>query len=381
MKIVDVEFIPLSVRLTGSDIVRWSGGMMDVFTTTLVRVRTDEGLTGLGETYAGLFAPEVVRSIVEYYRSLLIGRDPLQPASLTREMVDRTLFWARSGIGVAVLSAIEMALWDIAGKAANAPVWQLLGGAYRERIMAYASGGLDQPLDDLRAELRGYLEAGFRAVKIRVGHGAARDVPKVFAAREALGPDAKLMVDAVQGHNPRAWTAAEALDVITRLDEARLTWFEEPCRATDYEGYARVRDKTSIPIAGGESSTTIHDFRRFFDAGALDIAQPDASYTGGITACREVALLAESHGLRVVPHVWGSGVAVMANLHLVFTLPNCSMIEVPVQKNPLRDALLVEPLELSDGHLARPTKPGLGVELPEELVEQFPYIPGKGVVQ
>lgn len=381
MKITDVEFIPLSVRLTGDDVVRWSGGMMDVFTTTLVRVWTDDGVTGLGETYAGLFAPEVVRSVVEFYRPLLLGRDPLQPASLARELTDRTLFWARSGIGAAVLGAIEVALWDIAGKAANAPVWQLLGGSHRERVAAYASGGLDRPLDEFQAELRGYLDAGFRAVKIRVGHGPARDIPKVFAAREALGPDAALMVDAVQGHNPRAWTSAEALEVVTRIEDCRLKWFEEPCRATDYEGYARVRAKTSIPIAGGESSTTIHDFRRFFDAGALDIAQPDATYTGGISACRDVALLAESHGLRIVPHVWGSGVAVMANLHMVFTVPNCTMIEVPVQKNPLRDALLLEPIALQEGALPRPTRPGLGVELPEGLQEEYPYIPGRGVVQ
>ena len=381
MRITDIELIPLSIRLTGDDIVRWSGGSMEVFTTTLVRVHTDEGMSGLGETYAGLFAPEVVRSIVEYYTPLLIGRDPTQPVSLTRKMVNRTLYWARNGVGVAVLGAIEVALWDIAGKAANLPVWKLLGGAHRERLMAYASGGLDQPLDSLQAEMRSHLKQGFKAVKIRVGHGPACDVPKVLAAREALGDDALLMVDAVQGHHPRAWTSAQALDVITRLEDCRLTWFEEPCRATDYEGYAHVRARTAIPIAGGESSTTIHDFRRFFDASALDIAQPDPTFTGGIGTCREVALLAESHGLRIVPHVWGSGVCLMSNLHMAFSVPNCDMIEIPVQNNPLRDALLVEPLKLEDGEVALPTSPGIGVELGPELTAQHPYIKGAGVLQ
>jgi L-alanine-DL-glutamate epimerase-like enolase superfamily enzyme len=381
MKIVDVECLPLSVPLTGADVIRWSGGSAEVLTTVLVRIRTDEGLSGLGETYAGLFAPEVVRSIVEYYRPMLLGRDPLSPAALARELTSRTLFWARSGVGIGTLSALEIALWDIAGQAAGQPVWSLLGGAHRQRLTVYASGGLERPLDETRQEMRQYITQGFKAVKVRVGYGARRDVPKIQAIREVLGEDVQLMVDAVQGHNPRAWTAAEALAVIKPLEPFNLTWFEEPCRATDYEGYARVRASTAIPIAGGESSTTIHEFKRFFDAGGLDIAQPDATFAGGISACREIALLAESHGLRAVPHVWGSGVAVMANLHFAFSVPNCPFVELPVQKNPLRDRLLTKPLKLEDGCFTLPAEPGLGVRLDDELLEEFPYIEGKAVVQ
>jgi L-alanine-DL-glutamate epimerase-like enolase superfamily enzyme len=270
-------------------------------------------------------------------------------------------------------------LWDIAGKSLGVPVYQLLGGLAHEKLLIYASAGMDKPKEALIEELDEYKRRGFRAVKIRIGHTPDRDRDKVRLAREVLGDQIEVMVDAVQGHNPEPWTSAEAIVVARALEEFRPAWFEEPCGNTDYRGYRRVRQATTIPVAGGESSTTIHEFERFFERHALEVVQPDVTHAGGILECKKIAALAEADSVRLAPHSWGSGAVLAANYHFGFSTPNCWMLEYPTWGFPLRDELLLEPLVIEDGYLYPPTAPGLGIALRQETIDKYPYRPGRWI--
>jgi L-alanine-DL-glutamate epimerase-like enolase superfamily enzyme len=378
MKITALEPILLTAPL-GTGAITWSGGSLPKVNLTLVRVHTDEGITGLGETYGGLFAPSTAKAIMEHFSTLAVGQDARNITGIWQRLWAGSMFWGRNGMAVSVLSAIEMALWDINGKALGVPAWRLLGGLAHESLPVYASGGLDQSPADFERELNGYLESGFKAIKFRIGHGPRKDGQKAELARRVVGDDYTVMCDAVQGHNPNPWRAADAIAVADALAPYSLAWFEEPCAATDYDGYAAVRAKARMPIAGGESSVTIHEFRHFFDRRALDIAQPDAAHAGGMGEFLRIAHLADAHGVRVVPHAWGSGPAIMSNLHVAFANPACYMFEFPTIHNPLRLELLVEPLTMRDGVVDPPTAPGLGVELSDDLIERYPFEPGTEV--
>jgi L-alanine-DL-glutamate epimerase-like enolase superfamily enzyme len=377
MKITGIETVLLSAR--PQEEIRWSGGVISTVHASLVEVRTDEGVSGLGETYAGIFAPHAVRGVIEALAPLLVGEDPSDIARLFHKVYTRTLFWARTGIGISTLGAIEMALWDIRGRVLGVPVYQLLGGKVHERLPLYASGGLEKPLDSLLEEMRAYRRDGLKAVKVRIGMSLERDVEKVLAVREAIGPDMSLMVDAVQGHNPEPWTAAEAVRAGLALRDLDIRWFEEPCAATDPAGYAHVRRHVPIPIAGGESSTSIYEFRNFFEKGALDIVQPDVAHAGGILECRKIAAMAQSYGVEVALHSWSSSVVLAGNYHLAFATPNCRILEYPTWGYPLRDELFAEPLRLDDGYLYPPQAPGLGVRLTDEIREKYAFRDTAGV--
>jgi L-alanine-DL-glutamate epimerase-like enolase superfamily enzyme len=298
MRITAVDPILLGATLPPDRPIRWSGGEATVLPTLLIQVHTDEGLSGLGDCYAiGCFSPEVGAGIARYFEAQLVGEDPLHVERLTRQLWHRSLYWGRSGAGIAVISTIENALWDIKGQALGQPVHALIGGVVHARLPLYASGGLDCPDDQFVEELRQYKADGFRTVKIRIGHDVERDRAKIQLARETLGASIRLAVDAVQGHNPDPWSAADAIRVGRAIEEFDIAWFEEPCANYDYDGYATVRRAVRMPVSGGESSYTIHEFRHFFDRGALDIAQPDAVSSGGIVECLRIAALAATHGV------------------------------------------------------------------------------------
>ncbi|MDA0745251.1 MAG: mandelate racemase/muconate lactonizing enzyme family protein [bacterium] len=376
MKITRVEPILLTVNLPEKYPLRWSGGEARFINCALVRVHTDEGLTGLGDVYgSGFVAGEATAELFRLFGRFLEGRDPRDVAGCFETMYRRNLYWGRSGLAVSVASTIENALWDIAGKAAGQPVHRLLGGLCHEKLPIYASGGLEQPLDELKAEMRDHLARGYKAVKMRIGVNREHDEERVATCREVLGPDVKLMADAVMGHNPTPWTASEAIRTAKALEPYDLFWLEEPCFAADYEGYAHVRQHTTIPISGGESSCMRYEFKHFFDRQALDIAQPDACQAGGILECLKIAAMAETHGVKVAPHAWGTSATVAANLAWAFVAPNTVLAEYPAWHFPLTDELFIEPPRIENGYVYPPTTPGLGIELTQEIEEKYPYRP------
>lgn len=376
LRIARVEPVLLSYTFPSTDVQTWTGGTLPGITAGLVRITTADGMVGIGETYAGNYAPEVVRALVDYYAAFVVGEDASDVAGLWRKCYSRTLYWGRFGISISVLSAIEAALWDLVGKACGKPVHELLGGRQHDSLPRYASGGMDSEPAQLVAEQRRYRDEGYLASKIRGGLSPAADAAKAAAAKEALGPGVALAVDAVQGSNPNPWSADTAAAAAAMLGEVGVLWMEEPCGATDLEGYAQVRASSPVPIAGGESCTTVVELERYLRAGALDIVQPDAAHIGGVLECRKAAHLAERAGLPVAVHAWASGGSVMANYHAAFASPNCAWLEFPTQPNPLVAALMAEPLAVVDGRVLAPTLPGLGIELTPEIEAAFPYRPG-----
>ncbi|RUT28262.1 mandelate racemase/muconate lactonizing enzyme family protein [Arsenicitalea aurantiaca] len=362
---------------TSRSAIGWAGGQISHWNTALVEVRTREGVSGWGEAYyPGLSAPLATRAIVENYAPLLLGEDATDAARLFHKMRSKSLAWGKAGLPLMVAGSIEVALWDIKAQMLGVPLHHLFGGTAQDAITVYASGGNDAPRAQLIAEMEAYREQGFRAVKIRIGRSRSEDVAKVRLCREVLGPDIQLMVDAVMGHNPRPWSAREALDRANAIAEFDITWLEDPVGNRDYEGCAFVRAHSPIPIAAGETAVGLHEFLPYFEKQALDWVQPDPTHSGGIGECRDIAALARAHGVRVVYHSWGMAPCLAANYALAFADPDVRYLEYPTHGLPLVRELAADPHELVNGQFLAPTTPGLGVRLTPEILAAHGFVEG-----
>ncbi|MGH3563004.1 MAG: mandelate racemase/muconate lactonizing enzyme family protein, partial [Mycobacterium sp.] len=339
-----------------------------------------DGFVGLGETYLGVYLPELAVECIRFFASHLIGRDSAQINRLVRDGRWITSYVGRTGPTVMVLGAIECALWDLRGKQLGLPVHALLGGAVHDRLPIYASGGVPTfSIDQLVANARAAVAAGYSGYKMRanpVAYQPQVETERAMAVREVLGPDRLLAIDAVQNFNLRPWTVKQVLDLLEALEPAKLAWAEEFLPPFDPRPYVELRRQTPVHISGGEGITTALDFARWIHVGAFDIAQPDPTIVGGISEARRVCEIAGVTDTRIAMHVWGSGPTMMANYHLGFTVPECFILERPFMDNPLDTETLVEPLQIEDGQLLPPAAPGLGVQLTEELKQRYRYQPG-----
>ena len=362
-------------------------GRLASFDTCLVSLHTDNGLVGYGEAKAavgsvagaGSYA-SLVSCIKHELRPILVGQDATRINRLWEMMYNGTRdhyalnrgrtfpILGRRGLTISSMSGVDMALWDLLGKHLGVPVVTLLGGACRDAMPAYASGGWAD-VDAIGEQLSGYVKKGFKAVKMRVGvmdEDVLTSVARVRAARKALGPAIKLMVDAHGTYN-----VPEAKQFCRHLEDEGLFWFEEPVSADDRKGAAEVRAATTIPIAAGESEFTRFDFRDLIDIRAVDILQPDMAICGGITEGIRIANLAATHQLALAPHLWGSAFMFMAGLHLAFASPSAIILEYSLGANPMLHGLVEESIAASDGYLPAPTRPGLGVTPRQEVIEQY----------
>ena len=374
MKISGIETFQLTSPLKRP--FGWSQNWIGHRSVNLVKVSTDEGIVGWGEGVGG----EIVEGLLA---PVLIGQDPTNRIGLWQRMF-HALYNGNNavGLGGSAISAVDTALWDITGKALGQPVYNLLGGKVRDRVAVYATalyyteGEFPTRLLD---EARGYVEAGFMGMKTKVGGlPMDEDVKRVAALREAIGPDVKLMVDANQAYN-----ATSAIRIGRRLEEYDLVWFEEPVNAQDIEGYLQVKSALPMAIAGGENLRTRYEFSQFLARRAYDIAQPDVVNVGGVTEMCNVAMTANTHGIQVNPHVWGSPVMIAASLHVAATLPPCPpsgtpepFVQEPVMEfdrtpSEIREGLVENPFDQVDGYLAVPHGPGLGVEIDEDAVRRL----------
>ncbi|TDC48611.1 mandelate racemase/muconate lactonizing enzyme family protein [Jiangella ureilytica] len=364
-------------------------------TAAFVEIRTDAGLTGIGETYAGYFGPELVGPVVDYVRPILVGADTTDPRELTARMRRSLTYIARVGAGAAVISAVEAALWDLAGKAEGVPVHQLLGGARYDRLPAYATGGPSPwPPEQLKRKLDRYLELGFTAVKVASGYldqaartpvpsprgpeGAAQvEVEKVEMLRAQAGPDVGIMLDGHMGHrgDRDRWDLTTATAVLTALGPYGLTFFEEPLPYLDPGEYAELTRVSPVPVAGGEQLSSYDEFRLWMDRDAFAVAQPDASWLGP-SEFVDVGRLAARRGAMVASHAWSAGAGVMQNIHAAFASPSALIVEIPPDAGELHTLLWGDNLVIEDGHVLRPDAPGLGVTLTDEVKERFPFRPG-----
>jgi L-rhamnonate dehydratase len=369
MRITQVE--PVVLRLPELDASR-ADGTQDVF---LVRVHTDEGITGIGEADTSPYLARVAiempssHSIARGVAELLVGEDPLQIDRLWQRVYDGTAYWGRSGFAMHVLSAIDIALWDLAGKASGQPISELLGGRRVDRVPVYASEVMPETPEQVRAIGERAVADGYGAFKLGwgpLGADCGRDAELIYAAREAIGADRDLMIDGGQ-----AYTVKSALALLERVADAELYWFEEPLAPDDIEGYRQLTDRARTPIATGEADSGIAAFEALARHARVDVMQPDIARCGGFTVARQIRDLAKSHGPQVVPHCFSSGVLIAASLHVVASLDRPTYAEYSVAGSPFVNELLGEPMTMSDGCLPVPTGPGLGIELNEELLERM----------
>jgi L-alanine-DL-glutamate epimerase-like enolase superfamily enzyme len=359
-------------------------GRIASFDMTLITLTTEDGITGVGEAKASVGSSAVCASLVtcvkEELRPMLIGKSAREINSLWERMyngprdhyaLDRGRAFpvlGRRGLTIAAMSGVDIALWDILGKSLGVPVVQLLGGACRPSMQAYASGGW-AGVDNIGQQLLSYCSKGFSGVKMRVGvmdGDVDTSVARVRAARHALGPKIKLMADA---HG--TFSVPEAKRFCDGVADCDLYWFEEPVNADDRAGAREVRAHAQMPIAAGESEFTRFDFRDLIEHRAVDVLQPDLAICGGITEGRRIAALADTHQLALAPHLWGSCVSFMAGLHLAFASPAAVILEYSLGANPLLRELPEEQIEVIDGRIAAPTKAGLGVTLRPEFIDKY----------
>jgi L-alanine-DL-glutamate epimerase-like enolase superfamily enzyme len=300
---------------------------------------------------------------------VLVGENPLEIDRLWHVMYRATYHYGRAGVALHVISAIDMALWDIAGKAAGRPVYDLLGGARLREVPVYASEVMPETADEVRAISEKAVADGYLALKLGwgpLGEDLDRDVELVAAARAALGPQRALMVD-----GGMAYTVKRAIDLVQRLDGIGIYWLEEPLAADDYDGYRRLSDAVSVRIAAGEADSGLPPYRALVEKGHVDVLQPDLARCGGFTVGRGIADLARERNVEAVPHCFSTGVLVAASLQFVAALERPTWSEYSVADSPFVSGLLAEPFAFSDGKLRIPVGPGLGVDLNEELLERM----------
>jgi L-alanine-DL-glutamate epimerase-like enolase superfamily enzyme len=377
LKIAKVEYLRLSYPYTPEETWSWPGGTYHGWTTGLVLVWDDEGRYGVGEIGDGMTAPGVVPAMVEQLTPQLIGSDPRNIRGVKERLYLANPGWGRRGLGISVIGGIELALFDLVGKALGVPVHVLLGGATRTRLPVYASGGVDSTVEELARELRAHVDRGFQAVKVRIGRGDEEDLKVASAARGAVGDDVRLILDYGASYLPRP-NVVEVSRLARRLEAYDPFWLEEPLHPDDLAGHRRLRQATSIPIAAGENTRTIHEVRQFLDAEAVDIIQTDAIYAGGLLEQLEIGMMAARAGVAFAPHSWGGAAGLLAAIHICACLPGALVVEYSQARNPLRERMLVEPLRMEDGELVVPEAPGLGIELAPEVIEAFPYDPAAG---
>ena len=341
----------------------------------LVEILTDDGLTGLGNA---ALSPQVTKQVIDLYlKPLLIGQNPWDVEQLWQHMYRKTMAFGRKGIAMVAISAVDIALWDLLGKSARQPVYRLLGGRTKPRIPVYASRLYSVELSALAAEARGYKEQGYPAMKLRFGwgptdgaRGIERNVDLVRTVREAVGHQIDVMADAYMG-----WTLDYAKRMLPLLEPFRLRWLEEPVIADDVHGYAELRSRSPIPIAGGEHEFTLYGFRALVEARALDYIQFDTNRVGGITQARKIAALAEAHSIPVIPHA-----GQMHNYHLVMSSLNSPMaeyfplVDVEVGNELFWYIFHGEPRAVEGSIDLDDNTPGLGLGINEQGVAQCEVI-------
>ena len=348
-------------------------------------METDEGVSGYGECFGGgnvAFANKVI--VEKVIAPLIVGKNPLDREVLWHTVYNLLRDHGQKGMPLQALSGVDIALWDIAGKLYGQPVYQLLGGAFRDKIPVYGYGMMLQRVPNLKErffeEARSIRDMGFSAMKMKIGRGIKEDVQLVESVRDAIGADVKLMVDA-----NHCYTVREAIPLGRGLESLDVFWFEEPVAPEDRCGYREIRQALDMNISGGEAEYTRWGFRDLIEGRCVDILQPEACALGGITEYQKVLALAHAHFVPVINHVWGSAVAVATNMHLIAAMPHLPgaahpvepMLEYDTTPNHFREQLLAEPLGIlqqvqeSGGFVGLPEGPGLGIELDLEFVRHY----------
>jgi L-alanine-DL-glutamate epimerase-like enolase superfamily enzyme len=369
MKITDVEVICLRVPPIGTRCV-WGEDAV------VIKVHTDEGITGIGETDS---SPLVVKSVIETpnsnlacfgLRELLIGENPLEIEYLWKKMYEGSNYLGRRGAGIHAISAIDIALWDIKGKYLNKPISEIIGTKYRDKIKAYGTFiPADLPIDNKKI-VKDLKLKGFESLKFGggvLGDDPDLDVEIIKAVREEAGEDFELQIDLAA-----KWKTPEhTLMMAKRLEKYNLNWIEEPIGSDDLIGYRNLGEAVKPLIAGGETLTTVHEFVSFLDIGKPGLVQPDVTRCGGITEALKIYDLSCKYNVKLVPHGFSTGILTAATAHFIASCENTKLMEYSQSTSPLNQFLVKTPIEFIDGYITVPKGPGLGIELDEEIIEKY----------
>lgn len=371
MKITNVEAIvlkqPGEIKMIGD-------GSQD---TVLIKVETDAGITGWGECDS---SPYIVKAIVETpashivcrgLRDIVVGQDPFDVEKIWYDMYRDSYYYGRRSVGIHAMSGIDIAIWDILGKATGKPVHKLLGGRFHEKIRAYASLLMPETEEETREKAKEYLGQGFTAMKFGwggLGKSKEKDIRLVKAAREAMGEDATMMLDI--GY---LWENSKYAEMMCKeLEKYNPYWIEEPMISDDVEGFAKLSGKTTLRIASGEELTGLYEYKELIEKGGIDIVQPDMSRCGGLTIAKKIADMALLKGIELCPHAFKSGILMAASIQLLAAYRGTPLLEYCSQETVLSKGLLKNHFALNaDGTVTVPDTPGLGIEIDEEAVERY----------
>lgn len=370
MKITDIETV--IVRQPGG-ITLIGDGTQD---TVIILVHTDEGITGMAEVDS---APYVVKAIIDMpashsaccgLKDLVVGEDPFDVEKIWNKMYEFSYYHGRAAAVIHAMSGIDNAIWDIMGKAVGKPVHKLLGGAYQTEIAAYISILMPETSDEVKRLVDYHMKENYLGIKFGWGHlgqDLEQDLVLVRAAREALGPDKKLMIDIAM-----AWDNYKlAKKACKAFEEYDVYWVEEPFRVERAADFAKLRNETELNITAGEELFHFDEFKKYIDDGCVDILQPDISRCGGLTVARKVRDYACNAGIPIVPHNFKSGLLLSATMQYIATLPNALFLEYCGQETVLSRNLITEPITVHNGMVTIPDRPGMGIELDRDTVNKY----------
>ena len=360
MKITEIRAIPLAVPL--QEVGPSSSWAPGAGKQILVRATTDDGLTGWGECFAYGATEAVCHVVDDALAPIVLGQDPTQIEGLVDRMHRALMIWGRRGIAMMAVSGVELALWDLVGKARHVPVYELLGGLCQSRPRVYGSLLRYETPSQVRQAVASTLALGHNAVKLH-----QIDVESVAAAREVAGDAVELMLD-----TNCPWSVEDAIRVGRRLERFDLRWLEEPVwPPEDYAGLARVRAALRIPIAAGENDATVFGFRELIGQGAADIVQPSVTKVGGLLEMKKIAVLAAAANVTLVPHSFYYGPGLAASLHFAAATLGVPYVEFPGTQ--LAAPLMAEPIRFAGGVVSVPDRPGLGADPDPSVLSRYPY--------
>ena len=371
MKITNVQAIALKLP----EISSAADGTQD---DLIIVVETDEGITGYGEVDT---APGVGKAIVDAYmshgtcyglREVVKGSDPFDYEQIWNDMWAKTYYYGRSGPVMHVMSGIDMAIWDIMGKATGKPVHKLLGGSYTDKVRAYASALMPENKESVKKMVESYISQGFTAIKFGwgpLGYDVHFDIELIKTARQAAGDKVDIMIDIGKRYRLKS-----ALYVAKALEQLNIYWLEEPLPAEDYIGYRRLTEATTLRIATGEEESGRLAFARLINETHVDVIQPDMSRCGGLTEGKKIASMAADQNILCVPHAFKTGVLVAASIQLIAAIPHAPFLEFSVTESAIRKELLVNPFKQKDGFVEVPQTPGLGIELNPDIIRKYGVI-------
>jgi len=366
MKIKKIETLPLNAKLEKPLSIATT--KFEYVRALITKVTTDDGLVGIGESVVRS-APKAMKYIVEETLTpLILGKDPLNISGIWWDMFSAMRTRGHTnGHFVEAISSIDIALWDIIGKYYNLPVYKALHGYGRKKFTAYASSIFNGEIDNMVNRAQDFLDLGYKAMKVKLGMGLAKDFQAIKAIRSYVGDDVKLMVDINSKYD-----AATSIRLGRKIEEFNIEWIEEPVPPYDFEGYKKVKNGQAIPIAGGEGEFTVFGFKKLLDTGALDLVQPDIGRVGGLTEAMRIASLVYTNNLNVQPHTgFFSGLNIIAALHFAAATPNLLTFEFMELDHPLIEIFKSPIIRPKNGMIELWDKPGLGVELDMDKIAKW----------